>query len=153
MEPDLARISYKQTQEEVVSALSKLRCHIYIFRNRCGFRALLKRQLKISGIKPHLLTLDMPIRWNSTHEMINHACTQEEAINAVCASQQIDISVCSIKLTDGDWIILHHLLELFKIFVYASRKLQASTYCGGVRWLRSRRSHLIWAIVLPCREH
>jgi hypothetical protein len=128
MEPDLARISYRQTQEEVVSALSKLRHHIYVFRNRRGFRALLKRQLKISGVKPHLLPLDLPLHWNSTYEMINHACTQEEAINAVYASQQIDISVRSIKLTDGDWIILHHLLELFKIFVHASRKLQASTY-------------------------
>ena len=28
-----------------------------------------------------------------------------------------------------------------------------NTYCGGVRWLRSRKSHLIWAIVLLCREH
>jgi hypothetical protein len=70
----------------------------------------------------------MPVRWNSTYEMLNHACTQEEAINAVCASQQIDISVCGIKLTDGDWVIVHHLLNLFEIFVYASRKLQASTY-------------------------
>ena len=128
MEPDSACISYGQTQEEVVSTLSKFRHHIYVFRNRCGFRALLERQLKISGIKPHLLTLNIPVRWNSTYEIIDHTCTQEEAINAVCASQQIDISVRSIKLTDRDWIILHHLLELFKIFVYASRKLQASTY-------------------------
>jgi hypothetical protein len=102
MEPDSAYISYRQTQEEVVSALSKLRRYIYVFRNRCGFRTLLERQLKISGIKPHLLTLNMPIRWNSTYEMIDHACTQEEAINAVCASQQIDISVRGIKLTDRD---------------------------------------------------
>ena len=62
MEPNLACISYRQTQEEVVSTLSKFRHHIYVFRNRCGFRALLERQLKISGIKPHLLTLDMLIR-------------------------------------------------------------------------------------------
>jgi hypothetical protein len=26
-------------------------------------------------------------------------------------------------------------------------------YCGGVRWLRSPENHLIWAIVLPYREH
>jgi hypothetical protein len=126
MEPDAARVPIGQ--EEVVSALSKLRRHIYIFRNRRGFRVLLERQLKISGIKPHLLTLDMPVRWNSTYEMINHACTQEEAINAVCASQQVDISVRSIKLTDSDWAILHYLLKLFEIFVHPSKKLQASTY-------------------------
>jgi hypothetical protein len=60
--------------------------------------------------------------------MIDHACTQEEAINAVCASWQIDISVPGIKLTNGDWIILHHLLKLFKIFVHTLRKLQVSKY-------------------------
>ena len=60
--------------------------------------------------------------------MINHACTQEEAINAVCASQQIDISVRSIKLTDGDWVIIYHLLKLFEIFVHVLQKLQGSTY-------------------------
>jgi hypothetical protein len=60
--------------------------------------------------------------------MLNHACTQEEAINAVCASQQIDISVRGIKLTNGDWVILHHLLNLFEIFVHPSQKLQVSTY-------------------------
>jgi len=128
MEPDAARVPISQTQEEVVSALSKLRRHIYIFRNRRGFRTLLERQLKISGIKRHLLTLDMLVRWNSTYEMINHVCTQEEAINAVCASQQIDILVRTIKLTDSDWAIIHHLLKLFEIFVHPSRKLQASTY-------------------------
>jgi hAT family C-terminal dimerisation region len=53
---------------------------------------------------------------------------QEEAINAVCASQQIDLSVRNIKLTDSDWVILHHLLKLFEIFIHPSRKLQASTY-------------------------
>jgi hypothetical protein len=74
MEPNLACISYRQMQEEVVSTLSKLCYHIYVFRNRYGFRALLERQLKISGIKPHLLTLDMPIRWNSMYKMIDYAC-------------------------------------------------------------------------------
>jgi hypothetical protein len=32
-------------------------------------------------------------------------------------------------------------------------RLSQLSYCGGVRWLRSRKSHLIWAIVLPYREH
>jgi len=73
-----------------------------MFRNCYGFRTLLERQLKISGIKPYLLTLDMPVRWNSTYKMINYIYMQEEAINAVCVSQQVDISVRSIKLTDGD---------------------------------------------------
>ena len=60
--------------------------------------------------------------------MIYYACTQEEAINAVYASQTIDISVHEIKLTYKDWIIIHYLLKLFEIFVYVTKKLQASTY-------------------------
>ena len=95
IEPNAACVPIRQTQGEVVSAFSKLRQHIYIFRNRRGFRTLLERQLKISGIKLHRLTLDMPVRWNSTYEMLHHACMQEEAINAVCASQQVDILVRS----------------------------------------------------------
>jgi hypothetical protein len=34
--------------------------------------------------------------------MINNACEQEEAINAVCASQTLDILVQNIKLTNRD---------------------------------------------------
>ena len=113
IEPSAPYISHRQTQEEVVSALIKLRQHIYIFRNRRGFRILLERELKISRIKQHLLTLDILVCQNSTYEMLNHACTQEEAINAICASQKIDILVCGIKLTDGNWVVLHHLLNLF----------------------------------------
>ena len=60
--------------------------------------------------------------------MINNTYKQEEAINAVCASQTIDILVQAIKLTDRDWVVLNHLLKLFEIFVHPSRKLQASTY-------------------------
>jgi hypothetical protein len=45
MEPNAACVPILQTQEEVVSAFSKLRQHIYIFRNRCGFKAALERQL------------------------------------------------------------------------------------------------------------
>jgi hypothetical protein len=68
MEHDATRVPIGQTQEEMVSALSKLRQHIYIFRNRRGFRTLLERQLKISGIKHHLLTLDMPVGYASSLE-------------------------------------------------------------------------------------
>ena len=93
IELDVACVPISQLQEEIVSALSKLRWHIYIFRNRCNFRSLLKRQLKIGGKKGKLLTLDMLVRWNSTYDMINNACEQAEAINAVCASQTLDMLV------------------------------------------------------------
>ena len=60
MEPNAARVPILQTQEEVVSAFSKLRWHIYIFRNRRGFKAALERQLR-AAMKVKLLTLDMPV--------------------------------------------------------------------------------------------
>jgi hypothetical protein len=70
----------------------------------------------------------MPIWWGSTHEMINTACTQEALITAVCATQQIDLSVREIMLTQGDWVVLRDLLKLFVIFAHPMKKLQASTY-------------------------
>ena len=129
MEADAAWMPLGQLQEGVVSALSKLRRHIYIFRNRRGFRTALEKQVRVSGIKPaRMLTLDMPVRWSSTYDMINTACIQEAPITAVCATQQIDLSVCEILITQQDWAILRDLLKLFEIFVHPTKKLQASTY-------------------------
>jgi hypothetical protein len=62
MEPNTARVPILQTQEEVVSAFSKLHRHIYIFRNRRGFKAALERQLRAAKMKVRLLTLDMPVQ-------------------------------------------------------------------------------------------
>jgi hypothetical protein len=62
MDANEARIPIAHTQDNVVSALSKLRRHIYIFRNRQGFKSLLEKQLKATGIKQRLLVLDMPVR-------------------------------------------------------------------------------------------
>jgi hypothetical protein len=60
--------------------------------------------------------------------MVYHACIQEEAINAVCASQTIDLSVRDIMLTHEDWTIINCLFKLFEIFVHSTKKLQSSTY-------------------------
>jgi hypothetical protein len=75
MEADAARLPIGHSQEVVVSALSKLRQYVYIFRNRRGFKSALETQVRVHNIKPaRLLTLDMPIWWGSTHDMINTAC-------------------------------------------------------------------------------
>jgi hypothetical protein len=99
MDANEAHIPASHSQDEIVSALSKLRRHVYIFRNRRGFRSLLEQQLKATGTKQRLLVLDMPVRWNSTYDMINIACMQESSITAVWASQTIDLSVRNIMLT------------------------------------------------------
>jgi hypothetical protein len=80
MDANEARIPIAHTQDNVVSTLSKLRRHIYIFRNRRGFKSLLEKQLKATGIKQRLLVLDMPVRWNSTYDMINIACMCHDLI-------------------------------------------------------------------------
>ena len=128
MEPNAACVSILQTQEEVVSAFSKLRQHIYIFRNRRGFKAALERQVRAAKMKVKLLTLDMPVRWGSTYDMLRLACEMEAPITAVCATQQIDLSVRSIALTPTDWALTKDLRELFSVFAHPTKKLQASTY-------------------------
>jgi hypothetical protein len=61
MEANIASLLSKHRQDEIVSALSKLQCHIYIFQNRQAFRIALEHQLKAFEMKLHLLTLDMPV--------------------------------------------------------------------------------------------
>ena len=103
IENDTARIPFEHTQEQIVLALSKLRRHIYIFQNRRAFKSALESQVRLSRIKPvRLLTLDMPVRWNSTYEIINIACQQEVPITAVCTTQKIDLSIHEIMLTQDD---------------------------------------------------
>jgi hypothetical protein len=62
MEYQQAKLLFGHKEGEVVSAMSKLQRHIYVFRNRRQFRSALEQQLRAAAMKPHLLTLDMPIR-------------------------------------------------------------------------------------------
>ncbi|KFZ19521.1 hypothetical protein V501_00632 [Pseudogymnoascus sp. VKM F-4519 (FW-2642)] len=87
---------------EIMSVLAKLRRHIYVFRNRRGWKDALKNQCRATGI--------------------------EVPITALCASQQLDISMRDIALTATDWATLHDLLKLFYIFVRPTEKLQGSSY-------------------------
>jgi hypothetical protein len=128
MELNAACVLVLQTQEEVVSASSKLRWRIYIFRECRGFKAALERQLQAARMKVKLLTLDMLVRWGATYNMLRLACEMEAPITAVCATQQIDLLVWSIALTHTDWALTKHLRELFSVFAHPTKKLQASTY-------------------------
>ena len=77
---------------------------------------------------PQTLTLDMPVQWNSTYEMIRKACVLKVPITAVCATQTLDQSVKLLILTPSDWTLLDEVLQFFKIFVRPTRLLQGSTY-------------------------
>ena len=56
--------------ESILTALAKLRKHIYIFRNRRAWKDALRSQCLALNITPIQLSLDMPIRWNSTYDML-----------------------------------------------------------------------------------
>lgn len=102
---------------DVISVFYKLRRYIYIFRNRRIWRVTLQNQCRVYTIKYRKLTLDMPIRWNSTYNMIKRACDLQKAIQSVCATQDFDLSVKALEMTQGDWLILYSMLKLFTIFV------------------------------------
>lgn len=134
-EPETYRMAYHSAQlpvncnrADVVSVLAKLRRHIYIFRNRRLWRIALENQCKAVGISYHKLPLDMPVRWNSTFNMIKIACSLQAPITAVCATQEFDLSVKQLMLSATDWLLLNSLLKLFIIFVHPSKKLQGNIY-------------------------
>lgn len=96
--------------------------------NRRQWNDALRRQALAAGLKPRQLTLDMPIRWNSTYYMLITAKYLRDPITAVCATQTFDLSMREIALTSEDWTIIQGLEDLFKIFLSPSQKMQASAY-------------------------
>lgn len=113
---------------EVMNTLAKLRRHIYVFRNRRLWKDALQKQTMVAGLKVQQLSLDMPVRWNSTHKMLESAIKLQVPITAICASQQWDISMRDIALNANDWSTIKELELFFVIFLRPSQKLQASTY-------------------------
>ncbi|KFY94740.1 hypothetical protein V498_03750, partial [Pseudogymnoascus sp. VKM F-4517 (FW-2822)] len=129
-EQGAARIptSSSESNIEIKNTLSKLRRHIYVFRNRRQWKDALQKQTIAAGLKKLQLSLDMPVRWNSTYEMVSAVIKLQTPITAICATQQMDLSMRDIALTPEDWITLHALQNFFYIFVKPSQKLQASVY-------------------------
>jgi hypothetical protein len=128
-EQGAARIpTSSESNIDVKNTLGKLRRHIYVFRNRRQWKDALQRQTVAAGLKKLQLSLDMPVRWNSTYEMVSTAIKLQTPITAICATQQMDMSMRDIALTPEDWNTLHALQNFFYIFVKPSQKLQASLY-------------------------
>jgi hypothetical protein len=115
-------------KETVIDTLTKLRKHIYVFRNRRLWREALHIQASAMEITPIKLSLDMPVRWNSTYYMLTHALDMEPAIVAICASQQMDPSMREIIITASEWQILRSLELFFKIFKEAAEQVQGDNY-------------------------
>ena len=123
-----ATILLEFQKTDIISVFYKLRSHVYIFRNRCIWRVVLQNQYKVYRIKYRKPTLDILICWNSTYNIIKKACNLQKAIQSVCTTQDFDLSIKVLELSEGDWLILYSILKLFAIFVYPSKKLQGEKY-------------------------
>jgi hypothetical protein len=133
-EPEAYRLEYGAARmpvlpdNETVAVLDKLRRHIYVLRNRRQWKDMLKKQCEAANIQAQQLSLDMPVRWNSTFYMIDIAIKLRGPITAICASQQLDLSMKDIALTATDWQMLDDLWAFFNIFIRPTQKLQGSSY-------------------------
>ncbi|KFY96310.1 hypothetical protein V500_02505 [Pseudogymnoascus sp. VKM F-4518 (FW-2643)] len=70
----------------------------------------------------------MPVQWNSTYYMLENALKLEQPINAICASQTMDLSMQDIIITSIEWQVLYRLKAFFKIFVKPAEQVQADNY-------------------------
>jgi hypothetical protein len=133
-EPESYRLEYGAArvpfspENETMAVLAKLWRHIYIFRNRRQWKDGLQKQCEAANIPFRQLSLDMPVRWSSTYHMIDTALKLQRPITALCASQQLDLSIKDIALTAIDWKTLEDLSHFFYIFIRPTQKLQASSY-------------------------
>lgn len=116
---------YKSTI--IVGCFQKLRILTLVFRRR-QFKHALKTQCKALGLDYRSIPLDMPVRWSSTHEMIERFYSMKDAIKSVLATQAFDDSINLVALTDGDWVAIKELLDFFSIFVKTTTMMQGDTY-------------------------
>jgi hypothetical protein len=70
----------------------------------------------------------MPVRWSSTHAMIEKFYSIKTAVKSVSATQNFDESVNSVTLSDEDWTTTKELLDFFSIFVKTTTVMQADRY-------------------------
>lgn len=91
-----------------VSCFQKIRVLTLVFRRR-QFRDVLEKQCRALGIKHYSIPLDMPVRWSSTHTMIEKFYSMKDAVIAVLASQRFDDSIEEINLTKPDWVVAKEL--------------------------------------------
>jgi hypothetical protein len=86
-EQGAARIpTSSESNIEVKNTLGKLRRHTYVFRNRRQWKDALQRQTVAAGLKKLQLSLDMPVWWNSTYEMVSTVIKLQTPITAICAT-------------------------------------------------------------------
>ena len=126
-EPGCATLHAQYKSSSSVSCFQKIRALTLVFRRR-QFRDALKKQCQALGVKNYSIPLDMPVRWSSTHTMIEKFYSMKDAIIAVLASQSFDDSIEEINLTKPDWVVAKELLDFFGLFVRTTTTMQADNY-------------------------
>ena len=107
------------TSFSTVSCLQKIRILTLVFGRRRQFKDALEKQCRALGI--HIT--DMPVRWSSTHTMIDKFYRMKDAIIAVLASQSFDDSILNFQSLIGLF-----LLDFFGLFVKTATIMQADNY-------------------------
>ena len=73
--------------------------------------------------------LDVRVRWNSTHKMIQRAIALRPALDRLLTIDPTKIfRRTSLRLTENDWSTLYRLEQILDVFVEATSFASASTY-------------------------
>ena len=111
------------------SAFYKIRSLAIIFKLRKLPRAQLKRMCTTLNIKFIDIMCDMPVRWNSTDNLLKAALRMEKPIRAVLMNQEWDQSVRrNLTPSEEDWNILKEMAVFFDIFRRPTVQSQAENY-------------------------
>src|SRR6267378_5442925 len=93
--PSILHPQYKSSS--TVSCLQNIRILTLTFGPRRQFRDGLEKQCRALGIKHYSIPINMPVRWSSTHTMIDKFYRMKDAIIAVLASQSCDDSILNFQ--------------------------------------------------------
>lgn len=87
------------------------------------------QQCIVYKINYRRLLIDVPVRWNSTNDMVSEALRQQLPITAVLATQSWDKSIKkNLFLNDNEWEVLIELKEFFACFQLPNIKAQVDCH-------------------------
>lgn len=117
----------RERQTNIADCLAKLRRNIFLFMNRKGWTRLLNEQSQAAQVPLIKPQLDMPMPWNSTHDILQLALRLQVFMIPTSAIQDSDDSMRNIRPTTPDWRTLKQLDAFFTIFAKPTRKLHATS--------------------------
>ena len=95
---------------------------------RCTRKSALQKKLAYyCGLKkiPVLkMVKRVPTRWNTMYNVVDHAITLRQALDAICKSPELNVGrptkrLKRFLLVDAEWDILEALLPVFKVRFYS----------------------------------